>query len=284
MNNEDWTLIIKARAGWWNLRIGDIIRYKDLLFLFVRRDFVALYKQTVLGPLWFFIQPLFSTVIFTFVFSHVAGIPTDGIPPVLFYMTGVVAWTYFADCLNKTSNTFTGNVAVFGKVYFPRMVVPLSVIMSNLLKFGIQFALMLCFLGYYMFSGDEVHPNIYILLTPILLIMMAGLGLGFGLIVSSMTTKYRDLQFLIGFAVQLMMYITPIVFPLSFFKEQSIWIYRIVLANPLTSIIETFKFAFLGNGIVDPMHLTYSFVFMIVLMIVGINIFHRVEKNFLDSV
>lgn len=249
---EEWDLIIEPTSPWWDLQLREIWKYKDLLFLFVRRDFVSIYKQTILGPLWFFIQPILTTIIFTVVFGKVAKIPTDGLPPVLFYMTGIVAWNYFADCINKTSTTFKTNAHIFGKVYFPRMIVPLSIILSNLIKFGVQFLLFLLFLAYYFFEGANIHPNVYVLLTPLLLLMMAGIGMGLGVIISSLTTKYRDFQFLIAFSVQLLMYATPVIYPLSFLEEKYRWL---ALANPMTSIIETFKFAYLGAGVFDFMHL-----------------------------
>jgi lipopolysaccharide transport system permease protein len=249
--------------------------------MFVKRDFVSLYKQTLLGPIWFFLQPLVTTLVFTVIFGRIAKIPTDGIPNVLFFMTGVVGWNYFADCLNKTSTVFIVNAGIFGKVYFPRLVVPLSIIISGILKFLIQFMLMLGFLIYYVYKGAPVHPNTYILLTPFLILIMAGLGLGFGIIISSMTIKYRDLQQLVGFAVQLLMYITPVVYPLSFLSGK----YRLlILLNPMTSIIEAFKYAYLGAGSINILHLAYSMVFMIVLLFTGLIAFHRVENTFMDSV
>ncbi|MFH1320732.1 MAG: ABC transporter permease [Bacteroidota bacterium] len=278
---EDWTMVIVPKSGWWDLKLGDIWQYRDLLMLFVRRDFVAVYKQTVLGPLWFFIQPILTTMIFTVIFGRVAKIPTDGLPQVLFYMTGIVGWGYFASCFSKTSSTFTANAGIFGKVYFPRMIIPLSIIISNLIKFGVQFTLLLCFLFFYIITGANVNPNIYILLTPLLLLMMAGIGMGFGIIISSMTTKYRDLQFLVGFGVQLLMYVTPVVYPLSFLPGKYRWI---ILANPMTSIIETFKFSYLGAGTFNPLHLAYSFCFMVILLLIGLLVFHKVEKTFMDTV
>jgi len=283
-DNDNWDLVINPKSGWWDLKLGDIWRYRDLLLLFVRRDFVAQYKQTILGPLWFFIQPVLTTIIFTIIFGRVAKIPTDGLPQVLFYMTGIVGWNYFADCLNNTSATFTKNANIFGKVYFPRMIVPLSIVISNLIKFGVQFALLLGFLLFYWARGANVNPNIYIFLTPLLLLMMAGLGLGFGIIISSLTTKYRDLQLLVGFGVQLLMYVTPVVYPLSFLSQNYPQYRWLILANPMTSIIETFKYAYLGAGTFDPLHLAYSACFMLVSLFVGLLIFHRVEKTFMDTV
>ncbi len=271
---ESWDLVIQPKSSWWDIQLYDIWRYRDLLLLFVRRDFVSEFKQTILGPLWFFIQPILTALMFTVIFGKVAKIPTDDIPPVLFYLSGTVAWNYFADCLNKTSSTFKTHANIFGKVYFPRVIVPLSIVLSNLLKFGVQFLLFLSFFFYYLLSGANVQPNIYILLTPILLLMMAGLGLGFGMIISSLTTKYRDLQFLVTFGVQLLMYATPVVYPLSF----------LILANPMTSIIEAFKYAYLGGGSLNFSHLLYSGVVTTVVLIFGFMIFHKVEKNFMDTV
>jgi len=279
--DEDWDLVIEPKSGWSNIALGEIWRYRDLLRMFVRRDFVAEYKQTILGPLWFFIQPILTTIMFTVIFGRVAKIPTDEIPPVLFYMSGTVAWNYFAECLTKTSTTFKTNANIFGKVYFPRVMVPLSVVVSSLLKFGVQFLLFLGFFFYYALNDANVNPNIYILLTPLLLAMMAGLGLGLGMIISSLTTKYRDLNFLVSFGVQLLMYATPVVYPLSYLPDK----YRLViLANPMTSIIETFKYAYLGGGSLNIMHLLYSAGFTVLVLILGFMIFHKVEKNFMDTV
>lgn len=280
-NDFEWTLEIKPVSGWLNFHFKDVWRYRDLLFMFVKRDFVAVYKQTILGPFWFFLQPVLTTVTFTIVFGSIAKIPTDGIPPLLFYMTGIVCWGYFADCLTRTSSTFVANANIFGKVYFPRMVTPLSNVVSLLMKFGIQMFLMIAFLAYYKATGTGVYPNEYILLTPILIIIMAGLGLGFGIIVSSLTTKYRDLTFLVSFGVHLLMYATPIIYPLSVLPEKYRWI---VLANPMTAIVDTFRYAYLGAGTFDPGNLVYSTVFMLVILTMGIIVFNRVEKTFMDTV
>lgn len=277
----DWTLEIKPVSGWFNFHIKDIWRYRDLLFMFVRRDFVAVYKQTILGPFWFFLQPILTTITFTIVFGNIAKIPTDGIPPLLFYMSGIVCWGYFADCLTRTSSTFITNANIFGKVYFPRLVSPLSNVISLLMKFGIQMLLLIGFLIYYKTKGVNVNPNIHILLTPLLIILMGGLGLGFGIIVSSLTTKYRDLAFLVNFGVQLLMYATPVIYPLSALPEKYRWI---VLANPMTAIVDTFRYAFLGAGTFNPGNLIYSACFMIVILSIGIIVFNRVEKTFMDTV
>lgn len=279
--DEDWNIVIKPHSGWFDLKLGELWKSRDILKNFVRRDFVSVYKQTILGPLWFFIQPILTTIMFTVVFGKVANIPTDGIPPILFYMSGIVAWNYFADCLVKTSNVFIINAQIFGKVYFYRLTIPFSVIVSSLIKFGIQFLLFIgIWLGYLM-AGYEVYPTWGMALIPYLIILMAMLGLGFGLVISAMTTKYRDLAFLIAFGVQLAMYATPVIYPLSQVKGKML---LVVLANPMTSIIESFKFAFLGAGGVVPAHLLYSTVFTVAVLFIGILVFNRVEKSFVDTV
>lgn len=278
---ENWDLVVKPHSKWYDLRLGEIFRYKDLLLLFVRRDFVAVYKQTVLGPIWFFIQPIITSITFTVIFGNLAKISTDGLPPVLFYMCGITLWNYFADTLNKTSDTFTSNAGIFGKVYFPRMIVPLSVVLSNLIKLGVQLVLFLCIWLYYLGKTNTLHPNSALFLVPLLIILTGFLGLSFGIIISSMTTKYRDLKFLVSFGVQLLMYASPIVYPLSIVPEKYKWI---VLANPATSIIETFKYAFLGVGEFNLLHLAYSLAFTVILFLLGLVIFHRVEKSFMDTV
>ena len=274
--NERWDNVIKPRTGWFDIRFAELWQYRDLLTLFVRRDFVSVYKQTILGPLWYFIQPLLTTLIYTIIFNKIAHISTDGNPAVLFFMANSVAWNYFAGCINKTSNTFITNAAIFGKVYFPRLTVPLSVVISNLITFTIQLIMFLFFLLYYYFQGQEIHPNIYILITPFLIIIMAILGLGIGLIVSSLTNKYRDLQFLIQFGVQLLMYATPVIYPLSFIPAK----YKIyVLCNPMTPIIETFRYAFLGSGIFSLNQILYSAFCSVVIFFIGILLFNRTEKR-----
>ena len=242
---------------------------------------MAQYKQTVLGPLWYFIQPLFTTIVFTVVFGNLAGISTDGIPPMLFYLAGITNWNYFAETLKKTSTTFKDNMGLFGKVYFPRIIVPLSIVSTNLLKYGIQLILFAGFYIYFILQGSPIGINVYALLFPLLVVIMAGLGLGFGTIITSMTTKYRDLTYLITFGVQLLMYATPVIYPLSEVPEKYRWL---MVLNPMTSVIETFKFGFLGSGTFRWDYLGYSFGFMIVLLLVGSAIFNRTEKNFMDVV
>ena len=281
MENKEWTKVVKSHTAWLDIDLKEIWRFRDLIFLFVKRDFVSTYKQTILGPLWYIIQPLVSTFIFSIIFSRVAHIPTDGIPPVLFYLAGLTTWNYFSDCLVKTSSTFIANAAMFGKVYFPRMVVPLSIVISNLIKFGIQFILLLMYMIFYFIKGDNLHPNMWVFITPLLVVLMAGLGLGLGIIISSLTTKYRDLQFFLSFGVQLLMYATPIVYPLSMLHGK---LRLIALLNPMTPILETFKYAYFGAGEIDLWYLLYSFFIMTVLLFFGFMIFNKVEKIFMDTV
>ena len=283
-DNEPWDLVLEPRTKWYSLRLKEIFRFKDLLLLFVRRDFVSVYKQTVLGPIWFFIQPIITAITFSIIFGNLSGISTDGLPQILFYMCGITLWNYFSDTLLKTSDTFTANASIFGKVYFPRLVVPLSIVLSNLIKFGIQFLLFILVWIYYLLKSDVVHPNSAILFVPVLIILMGFLGLSFGIIISSITTKYRDLKFLISFGVQLLMYASPIVFPLSLVTEKYPQYKIYLLANPITSIIEAFKYAFLGVGEFNWMYLSYSLVFTIVLFFLGIIVFNKVEKSFMDTV
>ena len=277
-----WDLIIEPKATLLDLNIRELWQYRDLLWLFVKRDFTAQYKQTILGPLWHFIQPVFTTIVFLMVFGKIANIPTDGIEPVLFYMSGISIWNYFSACLTTTSNTFVANAGIFGKVYFPRLVMPLSSVMSNMVKFGIQFILLLAVMAWFGMEQHYFYMGSSCLLIPLLVLMMAGLGLGLGIIISSLTTKYRDFTVLIGFAVQLLMYATPIAYPLSFLKTKSIvsWI----AWNPLTPIVEAFRYSLFGSGTVDSLGLLYSGVFIVVTLIVGMVFFSKVERTFMDTV
>lgn len=288
IQQDDWTTIIKPKDKLLSVDLGEIWRYRDLLMLFVKRDITTSYKQTVLGPLWWIIQPLFTVIMYMVVFGGIAGIPTDGIPQPLFYLGGVCVWQYFSDCLNKTSNTFVANAGIFGKVYFPRLIVPLENVISNLVRFGIQFALFVAVYIIYAVIGTAAAPNWYLLLLPLLVVMLAGLGLGFGILISSMTTKYRDLQVLFSFVVSLWMYATPIVYPLSQVKGRVFMgmdVYSIMCINPVTPIIETFKHACLGAGeFIGWGWLGYSFAFMTLLMAVGIVVFNKVQKTFMDTV
>jgi len=281
-STDHWDLIIEPKRNLLDLRLGDLWRARDLVMLFVWRDFVSVYKQTILGPLWYIIQPLLTTVVFTFIFGNIAKLSTDGLPPFLFYMSGTVVWAYFATCITKTSDTFISNSALFGKVYFPRLAVPVSILISSLIAFAIQFVFFLGFMGYFALAGTPLYPNGWILLTPVLLFIMAGLGLGFGIIISSLTTKYRDLRFLVAFGVTLLMYATPVILPLSSFPLRFRWI---VLANPMTPIVEIFRYAYLGGaGTVNLPDLAYSFGFMLVAVVIGTVIFNRVEATFMDTV
>jgi lipopolysaccharide transport system permease protein len=279
---EHWDQIIEPRAKLLDLNLSEVWRYRDLLWLFVKRDFTAQYKQTILGPLWHFIQPIFTTLVFLMVFGKIANIPTDGIQPVLFYMSGITIWNYFSSCLSATSNTFVANAGIFGKVYFPRLVIPLSTVLSNIVKFGIQFILLLSAMAWFAVKGGNFHFGLSWLLIPLLVLMMAGLGLGLGIIISSLTTKYRDFTVLIGFAVQLLMYATPVAYPLSYLKGKSFaaWI----AWNPLTPIVEAFRYALFGTGTVDTMGLLYSGGVIVVILLVGLMVFSKVERTFMDTV
>jgi lipopolysaccharide transport system permease protein len=279
--NDSWDLIITPRKKWYDLQLREVWHYRDLIALFVRRDFISRYKQTILGPLWFIIQPLFTSIIYTVIFGQIAKLPTDGLPQMLFYMSGTVMWHYFSGCLNGTSTTFTSNAGIFGKVYFPRLVTPISIVISNLFSFAIQFVFFLAFFLYFYLRGSSVFFTAWALTLPLLIVLMAGLGLGFGIIISSLTTKYRDLSYLVGFGVGLWMYATPVIYPVSTIPERWRWIADI---NPISPIIETFRAGFLGAGAASWMGLVYSFVFMLVVLLIGIVIFNRVEKTFIDTV
>lgn len=279
---EEWDLEIKPKAKLLDFNFREIYRYRDLLWLLVRRDFVAQYKQTILGPIWHFIQPILTTMMFLLVFTRIARIPTDGVHPVVFYMSGITLWNYFSICLTNTSNTFVMNASIFGKVYFPRIIMPLSVIVSNLIRFGIQFLLLSLSITWYHFHGYPFMLTANLLLIPGLLIFLAGIALGAGIIVSSLTSKYRDFAVLLTFAVQLAMYATPIAYPMSFLANRDYaWIIEL---NPLSPIVEAFRFALFGKGMFDPTGLLYSGVWMITVLAFGLILFNKVEKDFIDSV
>ena len=281
MHQPNYHLRIQPKRSLFDLNLKELWAYRDLIVLFVRRDFVAQYKQTILGPLWFFIQPLISTIFFTIVFAKVAKISTAGLPPIIFYLSGTIAWNYFSTTLLKTSDTFTSNASIFGKVYFPRLTVPISIVISNLIQFGIQFLLLAVVMIYYSFNGFDFKFDMTLVLIPFMLIVLAGMGLGFGIIISSLTTKYRDLKQLVSFGVQLWMYITPVIFPLSSIEGK----YKIFfLINPLTGIVETFRTILLGIGQINYINLGYSTIFMLVLLIIGTVLFNRIERNFMDFV
>jgi len=277
-----YTTIIKPQNKLFEIDFKEIWRYRDLLVMFIKRDIVTQYKQTILGPTWYFIQPALTTIMYMVVFGGIAGISTDGLPQPLFYLAGIVLWQYFSECLNKTSATFTQNQHIFGKVYFPRLISPLSNVLSNLVRMSIQFLLFLIVYVYYVAVGVDVMPNAYALLLPLLIVMLAGLSLGFGIIISSMTTKYRDLTILFTFIVQLWMYATPVIYPLSTISNEKI---RMLMGiNPLTSIFEAFKYGMLGVGQFSWGGLGYSFGFMVVLLLVGVVVFNKVQRSFMDTV
>jgi lipopolysaccharide transport system permease protein len=277
----DWDLTIEPQSSLFKLNLKDVWRYRDLLWLFVKRDFVSFYKQTILGPLWFFIQPLFTTITFTFIFGNLAGISTDGLPQPLFYMAGITAWAYFADCLTKTSTVFKDNANIFGKVYFPRLIMPLSIVASNLVRFMVQMLLFLIMIGYYAIQGANFNVTWAIALFPFLVLLMALLGLGLGLIITALTTKYRDLAFLITFGVQLLMYATTVIYPLSAAPVK--YKYLIEL-NPMTGIIEAFRYGFLGQGELTWHSLGYSTLITFVSLVLGVVIFNKTEKTFVDTI
>lgn len=280
-NEQQWDLVIKPKTGWFDIDLLELWRYRDLIFLFVKRDFVTFYKQTILGPLWYIIQPLFTTVVFTIIFGKVAKIPTDNIPPFLFYMSGNVVWAYFASCLGRTSDTFNTNAAIFGKVYFPRLTVPLSGVIVNLLQFVIQFALFLAFYFYFMMKGAPIKPNFWILGLPVLLLQMALFGMGTGILISSLTTKYKDLRFAMSFVVQLWMYATPIVYPLSQVPD---WLRPYYILNPMVSIVESFRYAFIGASAIRGSDVVISWLVTLVILFAGVILFSRIEKTFMDTV
>jgi lipopolysaccharide transport system permease protein len=281
MDSSLTTSTITPRKGLFDLKLDEIWHYRDLLILFIKRDITVTYKQTIMGPLWFFIQPLLTTLMFLMVFGKIAGIPTGGVPPILFYMGGITIWNYFSDSLRLTSDTFVKNAGLFGKVYFPRIVTPLSVVASNLVKFGIQFILFLAVFFYYLFTGSSVHPNASLFLLPVYLIILALMALSFGLIISAMTTKYRDLTFLIQFGIQLWMYATPVIYPISQIPAKY---QKIIMLNPVSSIVESFKYSFTGSGSFSSKGMIYSGIFSFVLFFISLAIFNRTEKTFMDTV
>ncbi|MGO9950872.1 MAG: ABC transporter permease [Dissulfurispiraceae bacterium] len=276
-----WTKIIRPHTGWFNLRLRETWDYRDLIKLFIRRDFVAIYKQTILGPLWFLLQPLMTTLMYTVVFGIIASISTDGAPFIVFYMSGTIIWNYFAACLNQTSNTFVTNANIFGKVYFPRLTVPVSVALVNLITFGIQFMLFLVIFLYYWWQNQVATPNPWLFSIPLLVLQMGLLGIGVGILISSLTTKYRDLTYVMGFAVQLWMFATPIVYPTSLIPGKLKWL---AMLNPAAPIVDTFRYAFLGKGEVSKTYLLASVGVTIVIFLTGIIMFNRVEKSFMDTV
>ena len=277
---QQWTETIESSHSLFDLKLKEVWRYKDLVYMFVKRDFVSGFKQTILGPLWFFINPIFTTIVFVFVFGNIAKLSTDGIPQVLFYLAGITLWNYFSSCLTGTSNIFTANASIFGKVYFPRLVMPITIVISNLMKFGVQFLLFLAVWIFYLSKG-QIEPNIWILATPFLILLMAVFALGVGMIFSALTTKYRDLQMLLGFGVSLMMYATPVIYPVS--SITGVW-KKLAYYNPLTGIFECFKYGWMGSGEFSVEMLIISTGIILVLLVIGTVTFNKVEKSFMDTV
>ncbi len=279
-----WSLVIKPKQKWLDINLREVWAYKDLIFIFVKRDLVSMNKQTILGPLWFFLAPLFTVFTYTFVFSGIAQISTDGIPAPLFYLAGTTLWGYFQACFMATTSTFTANASLFGKVYFPRLVTPIATVISSLLKFFIQLGLFFCLWGYYFYKGN-IQPNSFAFLLPILILLLAGISLGMGIIISSLTTKYRDLTYFISFGITLLMYVTPVIYPLSIIKEKYAFAYHVLEYNPISPIIEAFRKGFMGKGCFESMYeLGYSFSFMLLVLFVGIILFNKTERTFMDTV
>jgi lipopolysaccharide transport system permease protein len=276
-----WTETISANSSMLKLNLKEVWRYKDLLFMFVKRDFVTFYKQTVLGPIWFFLQPILTTIIFVVIFGNIAGVSTDGMPKIVFYLSGITIWNYFSEALTKVSTVFTTNAPIFGKVYFPRLIMPLSIVVSGLIKFGIQFLLFVIVVAYYTFIDEKIHPNSWILVTPFLIFLMGLFALGLGMIFSSLTTKYKDLVFLLTFGIQLFMYATPVIYPLSTLSAK----YRgIMNLNPLSGIFECFRYGYLGTGAFTPVMLLISTISILVTLVVGTIIFNKIQKSFIDTI
>jgi lipopolysaccharide transport system permease protein len=282
-NNTEWTNVISSDHSLFKLNLKEVWDYRDLVYMFVKRDFVSSFKQTILGPLWFFINPILTTIVFTLVFGGIANLPTDGIPPVLFYLAGNTLWGYFSSTMLSVSNVFTGNAGIFGKVYFPRLVTPIATIISSFMRLGIQLLLFFIVLGYFFYKG-EVHPNLWALFFPVLIIFLALFSLGLGMIFSSLTTKYRDLSLLLGFGVSLFMWFTPVILPTSLVKQKLGSYGFLADLNPLTPIFECFKYGFIGSGDFDMVRLLTSFAFIIGILFVGIVIFNKSEKSFIDTV
>ena len=281
MNTEQSTYTIQSKQSVFDLNLREVWQYRDLLLMLVKRDFITFYKQTVLGPLWFIIQPLLTTATYIILFGNIAKLSTDGVPQILFYLSGITVWNYFSESLTKTSSVFTANAGMFGKVYFPRLIMPLSIVVSALMKFGVQFALFLAVWLYYVLFTDSIHPNWWVLITPVLVLLMALFALGVGMIFSSMTTKYKDLTFVLTFGIQLFMYATPVVYPISAIPQK----YQFLLyANPLSPIFECFRYAFLGAGSFNGADLLIGSGIILVILVVGTVVFNKVEKSFMDTV
>ena len=284
--NKKWRSVIRPKTGWFDIDLKELWRYRDLVKMFVKRDFVTFYKQTVLGPLWFIINPVLTTLVFTVVFGGIAGLAPGGVPSFLFYMAGNTIWLYFSTCLTNTSSTFTANANIFGKVYFPRLTMPISTVIFAFISFGVQFVLFIILLVIMKLSGAGVEPNLWILATPLLILEVAMLGLGVGIIISALTTKYRDLQMLVAFGVQLWMYATPVVYDVATVQGLNVapWLKTVYMLNPMAPVVETFRYAFLGTGSPQPTFLAISFGTTLLLLGIGVILFSRVEKTFMDTV
>lgn len=279
-HHTDWDSVIESKTSLLDVNFKELWHYRDLLVLFVRRDFVTVYKQTILGPLWFFIQPILTTITFTIIFGNVAQISTDGAPKVVFYMAGVTLWNYFSSCLTSISGVFNANATIFGKVYFPRLIMPITTVISNLIKFGVQFLLFICFVTYFVLQG-QIHPNSWVFALPIVIVLMAVISMGIGLILSTMTTKYKDLNMLISFGMQLFMYATPVIYPSSAVPKVYLWLVNL---NPVVGLFDYMRFAFLGVGSFDWSGFIYPSIFAVVVLCLGIVVFNKVQKTFMDTV
>jgi lipopolysaccharide transport system permease protein len=278
---QQWTEEIKSNDSLLSINYKEVWQYRDLLMMLVKKEYITFYKQTILGPIWFFIQPILTTVIYVVLFGQIAKLSTDGSPQIAFYMAGITLWNYFSESLTKTASVFRDNAAVMGKVYFPRLIMPLSIVVSGLMKFSIQFGLFICVILYFTFVKGSVHPNLWVLATPFLLVLMASFSLGLGMIFSSLTTKYKDLVFLLAFGVQLLMYATPVIYSVSSIPEKYKWM---LIANPMTGIFECFRYGFLGTGSFEPSSLIISTAITVVLLAIGTVVFNKVEKSFMDTV
>jgi lipopolysaccharide transport system permease protein len=278
---QQWTEEINSHDSLFTINFKEVWQYRDLLIMLVKKEYITFYKQTILGPIWFFVQPILTTLIYVLLFGQIAKLSTDGSPQIAFYLSGITLWNYFSECLTKTSSVFKDNAAVMGKVYFPRLIMPLSIVVSGLMKFSIQFTLFICVILYFTFVKELIHPNIWVIATPFLLLLMACFSLGMGMIFSSLTTKYKDLVFLLTFGIQLLMYASPVVFPISSIPEKYKWI---IISNPLTGIFECFRYGFLGTGNFEPTSLIFSTLTTLVILTIGVLIFNKVEKSFMDTV
>lgn len=276
----NWDSVIESKSSIFDLRLKELWHYRDLLVMFVRRDFITVYKQTILGPLWFFVQPILTTITFTVIFGNIAQISTDGAPQLVFYMSGITVWNYFSTCLTSVSGVFNANAGIFGKVYFPRLIMPLTIVISNLMKFLVQYCMFLIFVMYF-YSQQKIHPNAWMFLTPFIILLMAIISMGIGLILSSMTTKYRDLNQLISFGIQLFMYATPVIYPSSSIPVNYAWLVNL---NPLVSLFDYMRYAYLGVGHFNFMSLLYPAFFSLVVLIIGVMVFNKVQKTFMDTV